>query len=160
MAWHQVLWKGLGVCDEGRICVEMGLHILFIYTRYKINTDPLWPRVILMVSSRYRVSSHPPGPNGPNGIWTSKGEFWTRTRQDVNLTFTRRLWVLEGEQSISTIIDPRSFPSCMNGFGDWKDTTLRTFPFFKSMDWLLRIILALSVDSIPHSSNLSCMIAV
>jgi hypothetical protein len=115
----------------------------------RMNTEPLCPRVIRMVSSIYPVRSQPVGPKIPRGKVTSTGDLWTKSRQESNLTSTRRLSSAFGWNLTSTVRDARRSKA-----GRLTLTTLRTRFFCRSIDWLL-LAPWLSWMT-PRSSKRSC----
>ena len=133
-----------------------------------MNTDPLCPLVILMVSSMYPVRSHPVGPIMPNGNVMSIGEFCSCNLHESNFTSILRLSLRLGLNPTSTMSDP------LTGRG-LRNSTLTTFLtrlLFISIAWLLRTgvdLLLVSLlssrvtsfrpdgSNIPKFSNVSCI---
>ena len=104
-----------------------------------MNTDPLCPLVIRIVSSINPVRSQPVGPMGPRGKVISTGLFGTTSRQESNLTSTRRKSTSLGRNFTSTMSDPLTdlsfgWTNGRNlGAGVSKDTTFRTRRLAKSI---------------------------
>ena len=130
-----------------------------------MKTLPLWPRVIRISSSTYRVLSQPVGPIKPNGKVTSMGDSCSVNRHLSNLTSIFLLSSGLIDPLTSTVMKPLDLPFLLKrgvGLLAWNATTFRILPVFKLIDWVLLILFvwlfpsSFSVMRRPMSSSPSC----